>query len=115
MRYNHIGAYFAAAAAVIGLCFGGYFAYWAIAGDSQDRRNHVNTHSQQYQAGLISQERDRADAYDTLTSTIAAEKDAVAKQADRVQQIHIKQEFCQVYPDITDVPNDLSQAHSRIC
>lgn len=106
MRGQLIGYGVGTGAAVVALCFGGYYAYWGTRG---------NNHHHHDQSSLISQERNRVDAYDHLTPTIAAEKDAIARQSDRVQQIHIGQEFCQIYGDITDAPLDLSLAHHRIC
>ena len=91
----------AAAVTLAGLVFGGWLAYWAIAGHGQTRRYEVNTHSQQYQAGLVSQERDRVTAYDVAV--------------DPAQKRQIKVTFCQVYPDLAPPPDDLIIAHDRIC
>jgi hypothetical protein len=113
MRY--IGYAFTTALVVAGLCIGGWFAYWGLAGSSQDHRNHVNTHSQQYQAGLISQERDRAQSYDQLAAALAGTHDPAVKSADQSQQEQIKETFCQVFADLTEAPADLTQANARIC
>lgn len=113
VRYVHL--YFIAAFAVAAICVGGWFAYWKLAGSAQSDRYKVNTHSQQYQSGLVSQERDRVQAYDQLGTAIAAVKDPATKTADRAQQDQIRETFCQVYADLQNTPTDLTQAHARIC
>lgn len=87
--------------AAVLLCVGGWYGYWHLAKAGQNNRYDVNTHSQQYQAALVSQERDRVAGYDAAT--------------DPAQKQQIKATFCAVYLDLTQVPADLSAAHARIC
>lgn len=86
-----------AAAILVGLWFG----YWALRKASVENQYEVNTGTQQYQSGLISQQRDRVAAYD------AASSDA--------QKKNIATTFCAVQQEITKVPEDLIQANARIC
>jgi len=72
---------------------GCWFGYWALAKKSTSNQYDVNTHNQQYQAGLVSQERDRVQAYDTAV--------------DPAQKQQIKLTFCQVYPNLSPPPADL--------
>lgn len=90
-----------AAVTVVVLLVGGWFGYWALARQATSNQYDVNTHNQQYQSGLISQERDRVQAYDIAT--------------DPGQKQQIKLTFCQVYPNLTPPPADLVEAHTRIC
>lgn len=99
----------------VAICVGGWFGYWALAGHSQTRRYEVNTQSQQYQASLVSQERDRVVGYDQLTTAIAGTTDATIKAADQEQQDSIKSTFCAVYADLKPPTTDLLEAQSRIC
>lgn len=87
--------------AVVVLCTGGWLLYWRLALAGQNNQYNVNTHSQQYQAGLIAQERDRIAGYDAAI--------------DPAQKQQIKTSFCQVYPDLTQPPIDIQSAHARIC
>lgn len=100
---------------VIGLSIGGWYGYWHLAKTSQTNRYKVNTQSQQYQGGLVSQERDRVQAYDQLNNAVAVSSDASVKNADVSQIEQIKETFCQVYLDLSVAPVDLMQAHARIC
>jgi hypothetical protein len=86
-----------AAAVLAGLWFEG----WALAGQAQSNRYGVNTNSQQYQAGLVAQERDRIAGYDVAV--------------DVAQKAQIKVTFCQVYSDLKPAPDDLISASARIC
>jgi len=85
----------------IGVCVGLWFGYWALAQANQTQQYKVNTNGQQYQSSLVSQERDRISGYDIATND--------------AQKAQIKSTFCQVYPDLNPAPNDLVQAHARIC
>lgn len=87
--------------AVIAICVGGWFGYWALARQGQSNRYDVNTHSQQYQAGLIAQERDKVSGYDVAT--------------DAGQKEQIRQTFCAVYPQLNPPPSDLVSANARMC
>jgi len=87
--------------AVVGLIFGGWYAYWAIARASTSNRYDVNTHNQQYQAGLVAQERDLVQGYDAAQ--------------DPAQKSQIKQQFCSIYQSVNPPPSDLVSAASRLC
>lgn len=91
----------AAAVVLVAVCIFGWKGYWALAERGQTNRYNVNTHSQQYQAGLVAQERDRIQGYDTAS--------------DEAQKKQIAMTFCQVYPDLNPAPDDLVAAHARIC
>lgn len=99
----------------VGLCVGGWFGYWSLAKSSQTRRYEVNTQSQQYQGGLVSQERDRVAAYDELGPVIASTTDPSIKSVDEAQQDQIKTTLCEVFVDLNPAPSDLAQANARIC
>lgn len=99
--------------AVIGVS--GYFLYFKVAQDSTTRRYNVNTHNQQYQAGLISQERDNAQAYNSDSISIANTTDPAVKQSFMSQQSQLKATFCQIYPNLDPPPADLVQANAQIC
>lgn len=90
-----------AAVTAVALMAACWFGYWALAKKSTENNYDVNTHNQQYQAGLISQERDRVAAFDVAT--------------DAAQKQQIKIAFCQVYPNLSPPPADLVEAHARIC
>ncbi len=94
---NVVLAAVAAAAVLVAMWFG----YWALTKQSVANQYDVNTNTQQYQAGLIGQERDRVTAYDAAT--------------DDAQKNNIKTTFCTVYADLTKPPADLQSAHTRIC
>lgn len=85
--------------AVIGV--GGYLGYWWLAKDTTARRYDVNTGTQQYQAGLISQERNLS--LDWNKAVDPSQKQAIADQ------------FCAVYQNLTPPPADLATAHATIC
>lgn len=92
-----------AVALLIGLvlAIGGWYAYWALAKASTNNRYEVNTHTQQYQASLVSQERDRMSGY--LAATDSGQKLAIAQQ------------FCAVFPSLDIPPSDLVSAASQLC
>jgi hypothetical protein len=85
----------------VAVLIGAWFGYWALARQGQTNRYNVNVNNQQYQSGLVSQERDRVSGYDTAT--------------DGPQKDQIRQTFCQVYLDLNPAPADLVAAHARIC
>lgn len=101
MTARNVTATLAAAAAVVVIVVGAWFGYWWLARASQSNRYDVNTHSQQYQAGLVSQERDRVQAYDVAT--------------DDGQKAQIRSTFCAVYTQLDPPTPDLVEAHARIC
>lgn len=86
---------------VTAVIVGCWFGYWFIAKKIQSNRYDVNTHSQQYQAGLISQERDRVTAYD--------------RAVDEAQRQAIADAFCAEYDQLDPPTADLLRAHARIC
>lgn len=86
---------------VVLLCIGGYAGYWWLAKNSTARRYEINTGTQQYQSSLISQERDRATAYD--------------RALDPGQKIAIADQFCAVYPEMTNPTPDLVTRRAVIC
>lgn len=90
-----------AAVAVCAILVAAWFGYWALNKQAVKNQYDINTNTQQYQAGLISQERDRVTAYDATT--------------DESQKTNIRSTFCTVYADLTQPPTDLVDAHSRIC
>lgn len=94
---RNIGIAILTAAILIGLWFGG----WALYQANQSARYAANTHSQQWQAGIISQQRDRVTAYDIAT--------------DEGQKKQIATTFCAVYLDLNPAPADLTDANFRIC
>lgn len=75
---------------------GAYLIYWAVAEDSTDRRYEVNTGTQQYQAALISQQRDRVQAWHIAT--------------DPGQKTQLATTFCQVQTELANPPADLTNA-----
>jgi hypothetical protein len=83
------------------LCIGGYGLYWWIAKDSTARQYDVNTGTQQYQSGLISQERDLVIGYHRTT--------------DDSQKAAISDQFCAIYQQLTPPPADLASAYPTIC
>lgn len=101
MTVRSIGVIVAVFLAVVAIAVGGWFGYWALAKAGQSERYNVNTHSQQYQAGLVSQERDRVLAYDTAT--------------DEAQKAQIRATFCAAYTQLDPPTPDLADAHIRIC
>lgn len=78
-----------------------WFGSWALKRANTTQQYKVNTNNQQYQAGLVSQERDRVVGYDDAT--------------DPGQKAQIKSTFCVVYLTLKPAPEDLVQANSRIC
>jgi hypothetical protein len=83
------------------LCIGAYQGYWYLAKKNVQNQYDVNTGTQQYQAGLISQERDLVIGWNR--SPDAGQKTAMADQ------------FCAIYSQIHPVPADLAVAHSTMC
>lgn len=98
---KQVMAWIAAGLAVIVIAVGIWFGYWWIAKASQSQRYDVNTHSQQYQAGLVAQERDLITGYDAAT--------------DPAQKAQIRSQFCATYLQLNPPTPDLVLAHDRIC
>lgn len=98
---KQVMAWIAAGLAVIMIAVGIWFGYWWIAKASQSQRYDVNTHSQQYQAGLVAQERDLITGYDAAT--------------DPAQKAQIRSQFCAIYLQLDPATPDLVLAHDRIC
>lgn len=86
---------------VVALAVGGYSLYWHVAKQNVRNQYDVNTNTQQYQAGLISEERN-------LSLEWTRAEDPGQKQA-------IADQFCQVYPNLTPAPADLVTAHAGMC
>jgi nitrogen fixation-related uncharacterized protein len=86
---------------VVAILVGGWFGYWALAKKSTSNQYDVNTHNQQFQSGLVAQERNYVQGYDAAP--------------DGPQKQQIKATFCQIYPDLSPAPSDLIVAHARIC
>ena len=86
---------------VVALAVGLWFGGWALAGANQSAQYKVNTNSQQYQASLVSQQRDRVQAYDTAV--------------EPGQKAQIKMTFCAIAPSLNPAPTDLVVATARIC
>lgn len=76
------------------LCFGCYQGYWYLAKHNVQHQYDVNTGTQQYQAGLIQQERDLANGYQAAQ--------------DSAQKAFISRQFCTMLKDVQPVPNDLA-------
>lgn len=74
--------------------------WWFRTADVQMQRD-TNVQSQQYQDGLISQERDRIQAYDTSD--------------DSAQKKQLQMTFCSTYENLVKPPADIQSAHARIC
>lgn len=86
----------------IAVTVGGWKLGWWLKGANQDNLYEVNTHSQQYQAGLVSAERDRVQGYDLAVGVPS-------------QQKQIALTFCPVFLTMTQPPSDLVAANVRIC
>lgn len=89
-----------AGAVVAAIMIGGWKLHWWAAKAAQNNQYQVNTSSQQYQSGLVSQERDRVQGW--LNATDATQKSLIGSM------------FCATYLDLTQVPADLSQAAAEI-
>ncbi len=100
MNRSTIGLSILGIAAAVGLSVGGWQLHWWAAQSTQNHMYDINTHSQQYQSGLVSAERDRAQGWDAATDT--------------GQKANIKATFCAVYADLTQIPNDLAQDAARL-
>lgn len=92
---------FGVAVIVIAILVGLWFGGWALYKANVEKKYEVNTGTQQYQAGLISQQRDRVAAYDATDN--------------EAQKRNIATAFCAVHSELTKVPDDLQVAYGRIC
>lgn len=88
-------------AIVAGLGTGAWFGYWWLAPKAANNQYNVNTHTQQFQTGLVQQLRDKVQGYQLAT--------------DPAQKANFAQTFCAMYVDLTQPPQDLIQAHFTIC
>jgi hypothetical protein len=86
---------------VVAIIFGGWAMGWWFKQQDVGLQRDVNRNSQQYQDGLVSQERDRVQAYDVAV--------------DDSQKKQISLTFCAVYQDLVKPPTDIMQAQARIC
>jgi hypothetical protein len=86
---------------VVAIIFGGWAMGWWFKQQDVGLQRDVNRNSQQYQDGLVSQERDRVQAYDMAV--------------DDAQKKQISLTFCAVYQDLVKPPTDIMQAQARIC
>lgn len=92
-----VGLAVVGAAVIAGLYLGGFW----VAKDATNRQYQVNVNTQQYQAGLIAQERDRVQGIETSN--------------DEGQKKNLALTFCTVYHDLTVQPEDLALAFSTYC
>lgn len=79
----------------------GWSAGWWFTAQNVQREYDVNRTSQAYQAGIISQERDYATAWNAAT-------DPTAKK-------HYADVFCSQFANITAIPNDIQNDYQEIC
>jgi hypothetical protein len=86
---------------LVGIVVGGWQLGWWLNKANANKQYEVNTHTQQYQAGLISQERDDVIGWEQAT--------------DANQRDLIKGQFCTIYLNLTQPPADLVFANSKIC
>lgn len=86
---------------VVALAVGGWQLHWYLAKSAVGHQYDINTGTQQYQAGLISQERNNVLAWNRAVDP--GQKQAIADQ------------FCAVYLNINPPPADLLNANVTIC
>lgn len=96
-RMESFAATLLAGLVISALAIGGWKLHWWTAEHAVNNQYKVNTGSQQYQAGLVSQERDLVQGYRVAT--------------DPGQKAQISAQFCQVYLDLDPAPADLQMAH----
>jgi hypothetical protein len=87
-------------AIMITAIIGSFLAWWFFGAAMQSKQYEINTHNQQYQAGLIAQERDRAQAWSVAT--------------DSGQKELLRSTFCAVYPSLEPAPADLVAANAQM-
>jgi hypothetical protein len=97
---EEFGAFLIGIGVLIVVCVLGYGTYWWTYQDSTERQNNVDVHSEQRQAG----------------DTAAARSDYLAwTQADDPgQKITFADRFCAEVQDITQLPNDLVSAKTKV-
>lgn len=83
--------------AFIAICVGGWQLHWWTAEHGVNNQYRVNTGSQMYQAGIVSQLRDTVHAYSVATDT--------------GQRAQLRATFCEQYIDLNPAPADLQTAH----
>lgn len=100
--FSNFGKLIVAFVVAVALIVGAWYGYWTwIAPKSVANQYNVNVHSQSYQAGLVSQLEDKVAGYDLAT--------------DPAQKANFAQFICSRYVDLTQPPQDLIEAHARIC
>lgn len=85
------------AAVVVAMYLGGFW----VSKDATNRQYQVNVNTQQYQAGLVAQERDLARGIATTDS------EGLKK--------NLGMQFCSIFPNLTIVPADIQDVHDQIC
>jgi hypothetical protein len=78
-----------------------YLGYWWLNKDSTERQYDVNTGTQQYQNGIISQLRNDARGWQVAT--------------DPAQKSLLASEFCTQYLNLTAPPADITASKTTIC
>lgn len=96
-----IGGILAVIVVVALIAIGGWKLHWWMAKATVQNQYVVNTQTQQYQAGLISQERDNVLAWN--------------KAVDPGQKQAISDQFCAIFQSLSPAPADLVSARSNIC
>lgn len=96
-----VGAAVLTAGTLAGLGYGSYELYWHVAKANVAHQYDVNTGTQQFQSGLIAQERNLTIAWHKATDP--AQKSAIADQ------------FCAVFQNVQPAPADLVVANTSIC
>lgn len=86
---------------VAAVVLGGWSAGWWFKEQNVGNQRDVNRNSQQYQDGLVSQQRSLVQGYDVAV--------------DESQKKQISLRFCASYLNLVEPPNDLVQAEARIC
>lgn len=86
---------------LVAIAVGGWEGGWWLNKANANKQYQVNINTQQYQAGLISQERDNVIGWQSAT--------------DSGQKDIIKNTFCTMYLNLTQPPADLVFANSKIC
>ena len=82
-------------------CVVAYLGYWWLNKDSTERQYDVNTGTQQYQNGIISQLRDDARGWQVAT--------------DPGQKSLLASQFCAQVLNLTTEPADITASKTTIC
>lgn len=99
MRY--VLGWFGAGVAVVVIGWALWHGLWAANRSAVQHTYEINRDSQQFQAGLISQERNLS--LDWNRAIDPGQKRAIADQ------------FCQIYPNLQPATADLASVHDSIC